>query len=50
MWCNHPFSQRNKATKITVEVKVGAPVGEGGRQNLKNGGGKVANIEEVFTK
>ena len=23
MWQNHPFSQRNKTSKIAVEVKVG---------------------------
>ena len=23
MWHNHPFSQRNKTSKIAVEVKVG---------------------------
>ena len=23
MWHDHPFSQRNKTSKITVEVKVG---------------------------
>ena len=23
MWQDHPFSQRNKASKIVVEVKVG---------------------------
>ena len=35
MWRNHPFSQRNKATKRAVEVEVW---GGGGAQNLKIGG------------
>ena len=38
---NHPFSQRNKATKRAVGVEVGGNGGEVG-QNLKKGGG-VAN-------
>ena len=37
MWCDHPLSQRDKATKRAVEVNVGS--GEGIEQNLKKGVG-----------
>ena len=37
MWHDHPFSQRNKATKRALELEVGGKIGWGGRvkQNLK---------------
>ena len=38
MWHDHPFSQRNKTTKIALGVEVGGD-GEGGvEQNWKKGG------------
>ena len=51
MWCDHPFSQRNRTAEKTVGVVVGgdrevcvfACVWEGGGQNLKN---VVGNIRE----
>ena len=44
MWYNHPFSQRNKATKRAVEVQFfmaagGAGEGKGGVTKLDNGEG-----------
>ena len=42
MWCNHPFSQRNKIRVVGVEVGCH---GEGSvGQNLKKGGGGVGSI------
>ena len=38
MWCNHPFSLRNKTTEKAVGVEVGG-YREGVGQNLKKGGG-----------
>ena len=46
MWCDHPFSQRNRITDRTVGVEVGSDReverGEwgwgGGGQNLEKGG------------
>ena len=35
MWCNHPFSQRNK----TIERAVGVVVGEDRKGRKKGGGG-----------
>ena len=42
VWCNHPFSQRNKQKKV-VRVEVGGDREGGVGQNLKKGG--VGNIE-----
>ena len=49
MWCDHPFSQRNRTAEKTAGVVVGGDrevvcvcmcVGGGG-QNLKNGVGNI---------
>ena len=38
MWCDHPFSQKNKTTERAVGVAVGDDrEGGGGGQNLKKG-------------
>ena len=36
MWCDHPFSQRNNATKRAVGVEVGG--GGGGWKKFVKGG------------
>ena len=39
IWCNHPFSQRNKAAKIAVRVETGGEgEGEGGWTKFEKGG------------
>ena len=44
MWHDHPFSQRNEATKRAMRVKVGGD-GEGKvGQNLKKGGRKYRGV------
>ena len=49
MWCDHPFSQRNKATKRALRLKVGGK--DGGRTKFEKGGGAcVDNIGGVFKK
>ena len=40
MWCNHPFSQRNKATEKAVEVEVGDD-GDGQTKFEKGGVGSI---------
>ena len=46
MWCNHPFSQKNKTTERAVGVGVGddREGGGGGRGWTKFEKGEVANI------
>ena len=43
MWCDHPFSQRSKATKRAVGVKVGGN-GEGLDKIWKRGVGNVGGV------
>ena len=40
MWCDHPFSERNKTAERTVGLGVGGDrqVGGGGGSNLEKGG------------
>ena len=38
MWHDHPFSQRNKTSKIAVEVKVGSNGKDGFDKILKSWG------------
>ena len=38
MWHNHPFHQRNKTSKIAVEVKVGGNRKDGVGQKFKKVG------------
>ena len=40
MWCNHPFSQRNKATEKAVEVE-GGDDGDGQTKFEKGGVGSI---------
>ena len=37
MWCNHPFSQRNKATKRAVKIEVRRGCGAGWESWLGEG-------------
>ena len=37
MLCDHPFSQKNKATKRAVDVEFGDEGARMGGQNLKEG-------------
>ena len=39
MWCNHPFSQRNKATKKAVEIEIRRGRGAGWERRLGEGSG-----------
>ena len=38
MWCDHPFSQKNKTIERAVGVGVGGDRERGVGQNLKKGG------------
>ena len=48
MWCNHPFSQRNKRTERAVGLGVEGDRERGVGQNFKKGG--VENIGGVLIK
>ena len=41
MWCDHPFSQRNKAIKIAVRWKLEAMANGGLDKIGKNGVGNI---------
>ena len=54
MWCDHPFSQRNRRTERTVGVEVGGyrKMGERGLTKFEKGGGGggVSNVGDLHKK
>ena len=44
MWCDHPFSQRNKTTKRAVKVEVGDEGREWTKFEKRGGGCGAENI------